>query len=117
MASRVEITLKEPLIGPAGPVGKVVLREPRARDFFDLGEPIAYAHTTDGAMVYTADKEGVVWEYVLRCVVEPDNPLLLDQLCLADGLELRRAILGFFETARLSSLPSPADGSSSEGKS
>ena len=105
------IDLLTPLLDHSGPVRQVVLREPRAADFFELGDPVAWARSGD--MVYSADKDAVVKAYIDRCVVEPKNTLLLEQLSLADAMRLRDAVIDFFTDARLKTLPQPATSSSS----
>jgi hypothetical protein len=104
------IELLDPIIGHSGPIKTVVMREPKAADFFELGDPIAFARSGD--MVYSADKEAVIKAYVDRCVVEP-NALLLEQLSLADAMRVRDAVVDFFSDARVKTLPQPATSSSS----
>lgn len=112
MAKTVDVLLSDPIRGHGGEITKVVLREPRALDFFELGEPIAFAVSKDG-MQYTADNEGTIKLYIDRCLVEPKDPLLLEQLSLADAMKLKETVVNFFLAARRSLLPAPAIPSSS----
>lgn len=101
------ITLKEPIEGPVSEGGKTVigqiktihLRPPKWNDVMALGEPAAYARS-EGGMVYQAQKDETIAGYVQRLLVEPKDPLLLEQLSLEDTLQLRDAVLDFFSAAR-----------------
>jgi hypothetical protein len=96
----VTIDLTEPFpLGHGGPVRKVVLREPRAKDLFEFGEPISYAQKSDGTM-FSAENIEVVKLYVERLMVEPDV-LIFDQVNFADAFAVKDAVLRFFSEARL----------------
>lgn len=100
------IQLIEPIEGP-GPskeiptvqITQVVLRSPKFPDIMSLGEPAAFARS-EGGMVFQAEKDEVVGEYIRRLLVEPKDPQLLNQLGLADSLQLKDAIFDFFKVAR-----------------
>jgi hypothetical protein len=104
-----KIQLKNPIEGHVpdatgtgtvlGAITEIELREPRYRDVMTLGEPAAYARS-DGGLIYTAEKDDVVQAYVERLLVSPKDPALLTQLSLADALQLKEAVFGFFTEAR-----------------
>ena len=110
------IKLAEPIKGHDGDIRAVVLREPRASDLFALGEPIVYAQTASG-MFFTSEKEETIRAYLDRCIVEPSDKLLLEQLSLRDGIQVKEALLGFFMDARQGPSPDAATSSSSTSKS
>jgi hypothetical protein len=85
--------------GPSGQISEIVLREPKFNDIMILGEPAAFAHS-EGGLVYSSEKDGVVRGYIERLLVEPNDPLLLTQLFLADTLQLKGAVFDFFRDAR-----------------
>lgn len=93
-----EIALSEPVTGHGGQVTKVVLRHPRAGDFFALGEPIAYAKKGDGTL-FAVENIEVLKAYVDRLLVEPDG-LIFEQVSLKDAVAVKEAVLGFFGSSR-----------------
>lgn len=111
MAKLKEIPLSEPIAGHSGPIAKVVLREPTLADVMEIGEPQVIGRTADGTL-YAVEHVGSIKAYLERCVQSPDA-LLLGQLCLADALAVKDALIGFFSTARLASLPASPTSSSS----
>lgn len=97
--SNTTIKLIEPIEGGEGQITEVVLRRPKYRDIALLGEPSAYAKSEEGLM-FTSEKDDVIHSYIDRLLVQPKDPALLDQLGLADALQLRRAVHVFFQDAR-----------------
>ncbi len=96
----VSVQLTEPIEGHSDEkLTEIVLREPKYRDVVTLGEPSAYARS-EGGLIYQAERDGVVQGYIERLLVEPKDPQLLTQLCLADTLKLKEAVFGFFAAAR-----------------
>jgi hypothetical protein len=89
---------------------KITMREPIARDFFDLGEPGFLTRTETGSMVYVHNEE-TIRLYMKRCITSP-NGVDVDALSLADTMRLRDAVLGFFEAARVASSTSQQSSSS-----
>lgn len=108
------IVLKNPIEGPVtDPVTgenkitqilEIVLREPKYRDIMLLGEPAAFARS-EGGMIYQAEKDDVVAAYIERLLESPKDRALLEQVSLADALQLREAIFGFFQAARKAITP------------
>lgn len=97
--ANVTIKLTEPIEAPAGQVVEVVLRAPKFPDIMLLGEPAAFARS-EGGMIFQAEKDEVVAAYIRRLLVEPKDPALLNQIGLADSLQLKEAVFGFFKAAR-----------------
>ena len=106
----VTITLKNPIEGPvydampgdtrtSQTITEIELREPRYRDIMTLGEPAAYGRS-DAGMVYQAEKDDVVAAYIERLLISPKDRALLEQLSLADTMQLKETVFGFFQEAR-----------------
>jgi hypothetical protein len=93
------ITLTSPFPGHGGTATTVKLREPKARDYLELGEPRSVMQSPDGAAVFV-DNDLMIKAYVERCIVEPDPLLVVNNTSLADMIAIREAVLGFFTTAR-----------------
>lgn len=93
------IQLVNPIEGPSGPIATIELREPKFRDLMLLGEPAAYARGDDGAL-FQIEKDDVVQAYIERLMIEPKDRAVLAQVSLADALQLREVVFGFFEEAR-----------------
>ncbi len=100
-----KVTLLEPIRSHTGEVTELVLRSPKYSDIMLLGEPTTYARS-EGGMIYTAERDGVVESYINRLLVEPKDNGLLAQLSAADTLKLKDTINGFFHTAREAIYPS-----------
>lgn len=98
------IALIKPIVGHNETYTTIVLREPTYADIKACGELTAYARDESG-MVYSAEKDGVVHDYIERLLVSPSDALLLNQCGVADTLKLRDAVHGFFQAARS---PAPA---------
>ncbi|MCA0417349.1 MAG: phage tail assembly protein [Proteobacteria bacterium] len=103
--SDIVVKLKKPITAHNEVISEVVLREPRAHDFFTLGDPYVIARNGDGS-VFPVEDRGVIQDYMERCVVKPD-PALIGTLGLADAMAVKEAVLGFFVSAR-STLEMPA---------
>jgi hypothetical protein len=100
-----KVTLLEPIRSHSGEVTELLLRAPRYSDIMALGEPTTYARS-EGGMIYTAERDGVVESYINRLLVEPKDNGLLAQLSAADTLKLKDTINGFFHAAREAIYPS-----------
>ncbi|WP_454626955.1 hypothetical protein [Bradyrhizobium cenepequi] len=103
------IVLKNPIEGPltdpttgenkVTQIREIILREPKYRDIMLLGEPAAFARS-EGGMIYQAEKDEVVQGYIERLMISPQDRALLEQVSLADALQLKEAVFGFFQAAR-----------------
>jgi hypothetical protein len=99
MSGNVTIKLINPITGHEGQIAEIVLRAPKYSDVMALGEPTTYARS-EGGMIYTAERDGVVQSYIERLLVEPKDTGLLAQLSIADTLKLKDTVSGFFGAAR-----------------
>lgn len=92
------IKLSSPIKGMHGEsVSSVMMREPRYRDYMDLGSPVVWMQLPGGGG-YEQETEGVTRAWIERlCDIDPN---LLEQLSLADTLELRNQVMRFFREAR-----------------
>lgn len=93
----IEVALSEPITGH-GQVTKVILKVPRAGDYFALGEPIAYAKKGDGTM-FAVENIDVLKGYIDRLLVQPDA-LVFEGISLKDAFAVKEAVLGFFGSSR-----------------
>lgn len=109
------IQLTTPLVTHEGPVSAIELREPKARDFFTLGEPYSWVRPEGGQPVPVMIPETML-AYVERCMVKPGAEMLA-QVSLADALRLEDAIADFFGDARRAAFPVSATSSSSTSES
>lgn len=85
-------------------IREIILREPKYRDIMQLGEPSAFARS-EGGMIYQAEKEDVVQSYIEKLMESPKDRALLEQVSLADAIQLKEAIFGFFQEARKAITP------------
>lgn len=95
---KVTITLENSVTTHDGDVRTVTVREPKARELFEYGEPFTHARNPDGT-IYSIELDGVMKKYISACV-DLDEPFLA-QLTLSDGMAIKDAILGFFTDSRL----------------
>ncbi len=116
MAKNVTVTLGTPIPGHKGPIDKVVIREPRAGDYFELGEPVIYTQSREGRLI-GAEHTETVKAYLDRLIVEPKDQLVLGQMDLADSMKVKAAMMDFFINARLKSFGIDAISSSSTSES
>lgn len=112
------VTLSEPLSGIGGKkIAALNLREPRYADFMELDMPTVWVAVANGGG-FQQESPSALRAWVERLV--DCDPNLLVQLNLRDTLDLRDAVLGFFQEAMLirqvktPSTDSPASSSSSE---
>lgn len=98
------ITLIEPIKGHEGPITALTVREPTYREYFEIGDPQIIAKNPDDT-IYAVDNDKALQAYADKCINL--DPLLLKQLCLADAMQVRGAILDFFLSAR-KAIPSPS---------
>jgi len=93
------IDLQEPIVGHDGPISQITLRQPGFREIMRLGEPVSRIFTTDGTMVSVTENIDVIRQYIEALVRPPANPLLIEQLRLADTMRIKDAVLSFFQPA------------------
>jgi hypothetical protein len=103
-----KVQLLETIRSHSGEVTELVLRSPKYSDVMLLGEPTTYARS-EGGMIFTSERDGVIQSYIERLIVEPKDTGLLGQLSLADTLKLKDVVTGFFYTAREVISPSSRD--------
>ncbi len=102
-ADGVEIVLEKSLVGHGTPVSRITLREPTGRDYLAYGEPVNHARNPDGTF-FAVENEDIIRKYIFACLPDTVNEAMADQLCLADAMALKNAILDFFQAARLRKL-------------
>lgn len=100
MSESITITLRRCIVTHSGQVDRLTVREPRGEELFRYGEPFSVAKGENGVLM-SAENDETIKKYIDACVVDVD-PIHLGQLCLADAIALKEAVLGFFTAARLS---------------
>jgi hypothetical protein len=115
MRERVTISLKTPLKAPEGPVSQIVLREPTFDEYLSIGDPYSIAYTDAGTPFAVENLENIR-RYIAHCVVEPKDPATLQQASAAVAREVKKALLGFFQSDEESeaSVTSPTTSPSAE---
>lgn len=107
MAKTIEIRLEEPLVGHGGAISVVKVREPRAGDVLDIGEPIVFARAEQGALI-SVENDDKIRRYIERLTLDdtgkPIDPNILAQGSAADIIRIREAVLDFFTEARARAL-------------
>jgi hypothetical protein len=95
MSETKTISLKKPLQAPEGPVNRIVLREPTFNEYLIHGDPYTIAASAGGSpfMVENAD---VIAAYIKICLVEPKDPVILEQGKARLAKEVKEALLAFF---------------------
>lgn len=112
MTKTVTVKLKDPFPGHGGMMDEVVLREPRGRDYIELGDPVSYARADKGLIVH-AENDAAIKSYIERCIVSPDALLAMANLTLVDMMSVKDALLDFFADARVARLAKTSSSSSS----
>lgn len=110
------VPLVKPIVTHEGNVTEIILREPKGRDFLELGEPWVWTKGPGGESVSTPVPD-VIAAYVERCVDASVPSLILGQLGLSDGMRVRQALLDFFPAAVRAAFPDPATSSSGKPES
>jgi hypothetical protein len=100
MAKTVTVRLREPIVGHQGAVTEIVLRPPNLVEYARIGDPVSVVPDGGGGGI-VVDNDAAIAAYVEACTVEPRDKLLLAQVSLADAMDVKDAILGFFAAARL----------------
>lgn len=94
--AEVTVKLLEPKLG--GELREVVLRPPTFADYQRLGEPVTVVQRGDS--LFTVENDATISAYLNVCVVAPEFKGHLAHLDLADAMQVREALLGFFFKAR-----------------
>ena len=108
------IELTTPINGPRGEIRSLNLRDPKYRDYMQIGLPVQWVSVSEGGG-FEQETPALINEWVERiCEIDPN---LLQMLSLRDTLALRDAVLSFFREARMpptisESLPGPSSSDS-----
>lgn len=97
MSKTETITLQQPLTAHGKTITQIEVREPKASEFFALGDPQIIGRNPDGT-IYAVEDEQKTRAYIEKCV--DIDPLLLSQLSLADAMNLKQVLFNFFLSAR-----------------
>lgn len=97
------VPLKKPFDdGKGGKVTKIILQEPSAPDFFELGAPRTWVRAPGGMAL--VDNDQTIRAYVERLIVEPDPLLAMNNMNLIDAIAVKEAVCDFFRE----SAPTPS---------
>ncbi len=98
----IALELSEPVELFGERVSEIEIKEPRASDYLELGEPRIFARTPDGSF-YAIEDVGVVKAYLSRCISKKDsagkempNQGLIAMMALSDIRRAREALISFF---------------------
>jgi hypothetical protein len=92
---RKTVPLKKPFDdGKGGKVTAIILQEPSAPDFFELGAPQTWVRSRDGAML--VDNDAAIKAYTERMIVEPDPLLAMTHMGILNAMAVKDAVLDFF---------------------
>lgn len=105
----IEIPPERAPAGHGGPVLRIVLREPKYAEFMDLGEPYVDSFSMGGTVTRTEDT-ALLGRYIERCIEEPKDPAILQQLTLTDARRVKDAMAGFFTQASEKTSTGPSTG-------
>lgn len=92
----IRVELSEPIKGHKGAIAFIELREPRYRDYMDLGLPVTWVSMGDGG--YEQETPQLVDAWIER--LADIDPNFLELLPLVDAMALRDAVMDFFREAR-----------------
>jgi len=100
MAKTVTVKLTERLIAHEREIAEITVKAPGLTLYQQHGDPFEWVPGADDKPVYVEDNQAIE-AYMKACIVPPeDNPLLLNQVGLADSMALKDAVLGFFFEAK-----------------
>ena len=113
MSNKVVI-LEKPIMGHR-PYRQLEFREPKFRDLMELGDPYIWVPAGNDYSRRLDDTQ-IIAKYAERLIVEDGkagDPLILDQLGVADTRKVREAIVDFFQPAAATAASSTSPESSS----
>lgn len=99
MTKLITVNLPDDVETHDGFVKVATFREPVARDYFALGEPMQAVRGADGEMFFV-EKDAVIEAYLARLVQAPLDPVSLGSMSMANAMACREEIIGFFGKAR-----------------
>lgn len=106
MTDLVRIPVPGGLITHGGAVHEVVLKPPTYDDFLNLGEIETYGRSPDGT-VFMVENSETLRAYIAKCLVEPKDPLALNQGGVKLARAVKGAVLDFFRDDASEAAPSP----------
>ncbi|MGH6848473.1 MAG: hypothetical protein ACREC0_13870 [Methylocella sp.] len=77
-------------------ISTVELREPTAGEYLELGEPVVWARSADGA-VFGVEQPSVISAYLAKCVTVENALPFMSLLSLGDGRRIKEPFVGFFQ--------------------
>ena len=114
MAKQIRIPVPEGIIGHGRTHTEVVLREPTFREYMDIGDVVEHVSYPNGMRLATINN-ATVDSYFKACLVDPKDPLVVEQGGLALAREVREAIVGFIHGESRVAAPSETSPKTSSG--
>jgi hypothetical protein len=97
MAKTVTIPLDTPLTGHGSErVTRVVVREPTFSEYLDNGDPYLVALAPQSGIPFQIEDKQAIAAYARLLIVEPKDPLLLEQGGIALAAKVKEAVRSFF---------------------
>jgi hypothetical protein len=97
MAKTVTIKLDAPLTGHNGErCMQVIVREPTFNEYLDNGDPYLVALAPQSGIPFQIEDKQAIAAYARLLIVEPKDPLLLEQGGMALAGKVKEAIRSFF---------------------
>lgn len=108
------IKLAQPIPWNGQTLTTLTLKEPKGRDYIELGEPRVAVRLPDGGF-YLVEPPPIIKAYLDRCIDHEGGDFLVSLLSLADAQALKHALFDFFHpaTPRDGASPSPISSSAS----
>jgi hypothetical protein len=116
MADSRTIKLTKPISFHAETLTTLTLKEPKGRDYIELGEPRLGVRLADGGY-YLVDQQAVIKAYLDRCIDHEAGDFLIALMSLTDARNLKAALLDFFDPAAGTHGASPSPTSSGDSGS
>lgn len=107
MAATRTIKLTSPISFHSETLTTLTLKEPKGRDYIDLGEPRIGVRMADGGY-YLVEQTHIVKAYLDRCIDHEAGDFLIALLTLTDAQNLKAALFDFFSPAAAKPGASPS---------
>jgi hypothetical protein len=112
---QITVALKRPFEGGKGLIRNIVLQEPTAGDYFQLGAPQTWVRASGGMALVENDQ--AIRAYAERSIIDPDPLLAMTNMSVIDAIAVKDAIVGFFTEEKATQSQQSAISSSSSSES
>jgi hypothetical protein len=102
MARRtITVKLDEPVQWFNSLIGEIVVKEPTAAQFIEIGDPTIWARSLSGA-VFQIEQGDAIKRYMDVCLDVENGGSFLALLPMSEGQKIKGALLGFFSAPAVS---------------